>query len=80
MALQISTGAPRAHLHFGFIFLYVLIAFVPWMALTRRPLAQPAFPGHRQAGGAAAGHPGGNRRGPDAPGPVAAFTYAHLAS
>lgn len=30
---QISTGAPRAHLHFGFIFLYVLIAFVPWMAL-----------------------------------------------
>lgn len=34
VALQISTGAPRAHLHFGFIFLYVLIAFVPWMALT----------------------------------------------
>ena len=32
--LQISAGAPTAQARFGFIFLNVLIGFVPWMALT----------------------------------------------
>ncbi|MGH8325274.1 MAG: sensor histidine kinase [Steroidobacteraceae bacterium] len=34
VALQISVGAPRMQLHFGFVFLYVLVGFVPWIALT----------------------------------------------
>lgn len=34
VAMQINAGMPPAQARFGLIFLYVLIAFVPWMALT----------------------------------------------
>lgn len=34
VAMQINAGMPQAQARFGFIFVYVLIAFVPWMALT----------------------------------------------
>jgi sensor histidine kinase YesM len=34
VALQLSESASRTRPHFGYIFRYVLIAFVPWMALT----------------------------------------------
>jgi len=34
VALQVSAGTPPAQTRFGFVFVYVLIGFVPWMALT----------------------------------------------
>lgn len=34
VAMQINAGMPQARARFGFIFVYVLIAFIPWMALT----------------------------------------------
>ena len=32
VALQVSAGTPPAQARFGFVFVYVLIGFVPWMA------------------------------------------------
>ncbi len=34
VALQVTGGPSAAHVGFGFVFLFVLIGFVPWMALT----------------------------------------------
>jgi two-component sensor histidine kinase len=34
VALQITAGPPTVRLGFGFVFLYVVIGFVPWMVLT----------------------------------------------
>jgi two-component system sensor histidine kinase AlgZ len=34
VALQIAAGTPPAQARFGFVFLYVLIGFSPWMVLT----------------------------------------------
>ena len=39
VALQVTAGTPPVQARFGFVFLYVLVGFVPWMVLTPPILA-----------------------------------------